>query len=519
MRDQRPRAALPLSGMVGGLSSALLLLLALPPFNLFPLSFLALVPLAVSLASVPAGPGGPWQATLLGLLFGVTFWGLALVWLPLVVGSVFSWAVPGYLLLLVILGGLSSLFGWGTHFLSRERNLPFPLALALAWVAVEFVKAHFPFGLAFPWLGLSLTLSEWPELLSLAEWTGEAGVSFWLAGVNGLVACGVLGLNSRRSLTPWLWAAGLALLPSALGIARARTLPLADGPAVLVVGTHIPRELRENRPAATRAALAQVQEALRGIAPGEAGVVVLPEATVSVPLGEPGARSALETLANLASELKAPVVVGALGGSGSEEGEGGLTNSAFLFLPGKPGMERYDKVRLVPGMEAGSYRRGSGGGTMEAGDWLLGPLLCYESLFGGLARKTRGAGADLLVNLSSDIWFGHEDSLLGALFLHQHPAHLRLRAVENRMPVARSANGGFSLLLDPLGRLLSEPVPPRGGVTRARVPIFLGTTFYSRIGDWMGTGCAVVFIVLLFGAPRREGWLPFRSHDKDRLSG
>jgi len=491
--------------VVGGLTSAFLLLLALPPFSVFPLSFLALVPLAVSLASVPAGPRGRWQATLLGLVFGVTFWGFALIWVPLVVGSSFSWALPGYLLLLVILGGLCALFGWGTHFLWREKGLPLALALALAWVAVEWLKAHFPFGLAFPWLGLGLTLSEWPQLLGLAEWTGEAGVSFWLAGVNGLVAWGVLGLKARRGLTPWLWVAGATLLPSLLGVTRARTLPLVDGPEVLVVGTHVPRELRSDPLAATREALDQVQEALQGIAPGVVAVVVLPEATVSVPLGETEANPAIETLTKLASKLDAPVVVGALGGSSSAGREGDLTNSAFLFSPEGTALERYDKVRLVPGMEAGSYRRGSGGGTLEAGDWILGPLLCYESLFGGLARKTRGAGANLLVNLSSDIWFGQENSLLGALFLHQHPAHLKLRAVENRVSVARSANGGFSYLLDPLGQFLSEPVPPGGGMTRARVPIFPGTTLYSRIGDWVGIGCTIFCILLLFGRRRRPG--------------
>ena len=184
-------------------------------------------------------------------------------------------------------------------------------------------------------------------------------------------------------------------------------------------------------------------------------------------------------------------------------GKGELTNSAFLFSPGRIGVERYDKVRLVPGMEAGSYRTGSGQSTLKAGEWVLGPLLCYESLFGGLARRARGEGAGLLVNLSSDIWFGHEDSLLGALFLHQHPAHLKLRAVENRMPVARAANGGFSFLLDPLGQFLSEPVSPGGGLTQARVSVFLGTTFYSRIGDWVGTGCAILCVLLLLDPRRR----------------
>jgi apolipoprotein N-acyltransferase len=427
----------------------------------------------------------------------VTFWGFALIWVPMVVGPFFSWAYPGYALLLVLLGGLSALFGWVTHYLYRERGIPLGLALPLAWVGVEWIKAHFPFGLAFPWLGLSVTLSEWPELLGLAEWTGEGGVAFWLAGVNGLVAGRILGKRSRRSLTPWVLLGGVVLFPSALGVARARLLPLEVGPRVVVVGTRVSPELRGLPSAAALEAMAQVEEALQAVDPGGADLLVLPEATVPFPLEDVEALDARKALAAVASEWNVAVAFGALGRVASGAAEGALTNSAYLLSPRDSRIQRYDKVRLVPGMEAGSYHPGSGPETFRAGNWIVGPLLCYESLFGGLARKSRKAGAQLLLNLSSDVWFGHENTLLGSLFLHQHPAHLVLRAVENRIPVARAANGGLSFLLDPLGRVLSETVPPEGGVTQAQLPIFPGMTLFSRTGDWVGPGSVLLCILLL----------------------
>ena len=498
-----PRHTLTRSSLRGAMASALLLTLAQPPFGFLPLSFLALVPLFLDLASLPPGPRGRWQATLLGLTFGVAFWGLALVWVPLQVGPFFSWAFPGYVLLLVVLGSLSALFGWVAHYLLRERALPLGLAFPLAWVAVEWVKAHFPFGLAFPWLGLGVTLSGWPEWLGLAEWAGEEGVAFWLAAVNGLVAAAILGMSFRRALFPWLLAGGAALLPAALGVARARTLPMEEGPRVVVVGTHVSPELKGTPSAAALEALDQVREALRGADPGRADLVVLPEATVPLPLEEGEALGPRDALVALAGELKAPLVVGAFGRVGRRGNEGALTNSAYLFSPWDSLIQRYDKARLVPGMEAGFRSRESETVTVRAGEWILGPLLCYESLFAGSARKARGAGAHLLLNLSSDIWFGRETSLLGSLFLHQHPAHLVLRAVENRTSVARAANGGFSFLIDPLGRVISPLVSPEGGVAEARVPIFTGLTLFSRIGDWVGPGAVILCLLLLLAGVGR----------------
>jgi apolipoprotein N-acyltransferase len=489
----------------GAFASALLLALALPPFALFPLPFLALVPLALALRSLPAGPAGRWQATEAGGLFGVAFWGLALVWVPLIVGRSYSWAYPGYLLLLLILAGLSGLMGWMTHQLHHERKLPFALALALAWVGVEWAKGHFPFGLAFPWLGLGVTLSGWPELLGVAEWVGEAGVSFWLACVNGLVALAILGQGRGRGVKPWLLLAGVGLLPAVMGVARARSIRLVDGPTVAVVGTDVPPGPRGDPDAGGVEALNQIQRAVRSFEPGTLDLLVFPEGILPFAPGESEAREFLGALQDIASTLRAPVLFGALGGGASPDLDGAPTNSAYLLLPGGGELQRYDKVRLVPGMEAGSYRRGSVGGTLGTPKLTVGPLICYESLFGELSRGSRRAGAQLLVNLSSDIWFGGWGTLVGDAFLTQHPAHLVLRAVENRMPVARAANGGVSFLLDPLGQVIAEAEPPVGGWARARLPFSPGVTLFSRIGDWVGPGSAL-FCLLLVVFRGRRGW-------------
>jgi apolipoprotein N-acyltransferase len=376
---------------------------------------------------------------------------------------------------------------------------------------MEWLKAHFPLGLSFPWLGLGISLTSWPHLLGLAEWTGERGVSFWLAAVNGLLASAVLGVtdNSRgsgafgRSAGLALLAGGMALVPAILGVLRANHLPLRAGPTVAVVGTNVPRTLRLRPDESSEEGLAQAREALRPLRPGSADLVVLPEATVSVPLDHPENGRYLDMLGEMAQALEAPILVGALGGTGSATAQ---TNSAFLVGLEGSLEDRYDKVRLVPGMEGGELVPGRPGAPVGAGGFNFGPLICYESLFGGLARAQRLAGAKVLANLSSDVWFGEGVGGFSSIFLHQHAAHMAMRAVENRMAVARAANGGFSTLLDPSGSSVAEAVPPTGGLALAPVPVMDGFTLYSRIGDLVGSGTAL-FCLLVLGslALRPEG--------------
>jgi apolipoprotein N-acyltransferase len=252
--------------------------------------------------------------------------------------------------------------------------------------------------------------------------------------------------------------------------------------------------------------MSQIRRAVRNLEPGTLDLLVLPEGTLPFTLEESEAHESLTALQDMASRLEAPVLFGALGGGFSPDSGRALTNSAYLLLPAGGEPQRYDKVRLVPGMEAGSYLRGSAGNTLVTRQLTLGPLICYESLFGDLSRRSRRAGAGLLVNLSSDIWFGGRGTLVGDAFLTQHPAHLVLRAVENRMPVARAANGGVSLLLDPLGRVTAEAHPPAGGWARATLPFFPGVTLFSRIGNWVGLGSALLCLLLVVFRGRR-GWV------------
>ena len=522
-----------MGGGVPAIASALLLILAFPPFHLLLLPFVALVPLAVAIGSLGWERGSGRRAARLGLLFGVVHWGILLAWVPLVVAPQFSWAYPGFAVQVGLLSGLGAVMAWGTHWLHAGSRVPMGLALPLAWVSMEWLKAHFPFGLSFPWLGLGISLTSWPRLLGLAEWTGEGGVAFWLAGVNGLLAGGVLAATGKvgrgwASKRPWVLAClilGAGLLPAALGVIRARGLTLVPGPRLAVVGTRVPRELRRLPLQSSAEGLAQAGTALAALDPGAADLVILPEATVTVPLDGADGDDYRESLRKMATGAGAPILVGAMGtaremrpDSGIREGQGTvgrgsrgapgdppslragggpLSNSAFLVEPGTSSLARYDKVRLVPGMEWGGFLPGRPGVVLTLDGVTLGPIICYESIFGALARDQRRSGARILINVTSDIWFGDGEGVISTLFLHQHAAHLVMRAVETRVGVARAANGGFSFLLDPVGDRVSSLIPPSGGLAIAPVPTYRGITLFARTRDLVGPGSLLVLILFL----------------------
>ena len=164
--------------------------------------------------------------------------------------------------------------------------------------------------------------------------------------------------------------------------------------------------------------------------------------------------------------------------------------------------------RAPPGLAglfraADDYRQGAGGPLSETAGMGVGVLICYESLYPELARRDRRLGAELLLNLTNDSWFGGEAGVPASAALDQHPAHLALRAIENRVGVGRAAATGLSLLVDPVGRVrAATPAGPAAllvgdpGTTDV-------VTLYARLGDWVGGGSAALAALLALAALAR----------------
>jgi apolipoprotein N-acyltransferase len=174
-----------------------------------------------------------------------------------------------------------------------------------------------------------------------------------------------------------------------------------------------------------------------------------------------------------------------------------LSGNIGNFSPGQKGrlLTIYLVPRAVLAWLDGSLPAGLKAGVRER---LLGPrafhlgvLICYESIFPDLARAQVAGGAHLLVNITNDAWFGRTSAPF------QHQAHMILRAVENRRPVARAANTGFSGFIDPTGRLFDRTDLETVDARSALLPVMSGQTVYTRFGhylDWLSVLLAFAII-------------------------
>ena len=191
-------------------------------------------------------------------------------------------------------------------------------------------------------------------------------------------------------------------------------------------------------------------------------------------------------------------------------------NSAYLIDAAGHRAGRYDKVHLVPFGEyvplqrylpfvgkmvaqVGDFKSGPPGTTLVWGDRRLGVQICYEIIFPRLSRQMVAGGADILVNMTNDAWFGRT----GAPY--QHFAMTVLRAVENRRTVVRVANTGISAVIGPQGRVDHRTELFEDAAFTRSVPLMTVKTFYTRFGDAWADLCLIVSIVSLAFGRRRRG--------------
>jgi apolipoprotein N-acyltransferase len=183
-------------------------------------------------------------------------------------------------------------------------------------------------------------------------------------------------------------------------------------------------------------------------------------------------------------------------------------NSAFL-VDGTMLRYRYDKMHLVPfgeympltwllplgpGIAArdADYSPGEDMTIMRVkGLPAFGVLICYETIFPDLARTAVVKGANMLINITNDGWFGDTAAP------YQHLAMAGMRSVENRVWLVRSANTGVSAAFDPTGRMVSRIPLEQEGVCTVRVPSSASSgSLYTRFGDLFAWCCIAVSVLL-----------------------
>jgi apolipoprotein N-acyltransferase len=189
--------------------------------------------------------------------------------------------------------------------------------------------------------------------------------------------------------------------------------------------------------------------------------------------------------------------------------EGAPLNSATLISPEGVPLSRYDKVNLVPfgefvpwpfgfakhiSTEVGDFAAGRQVVVSPIGEHSLGTFICYESVFPNFVRKFAAGGAEVLVNISNDGWFGKSAARM------QHLSIVRMRAAENRRWVLRSTNDGITATIDSAGRLRGSLPLFTEATSYTGFDYVSGQTLYTRWGDWFPLVCAAFALLCLVWA-------------------
>lgn len=481
--------------LAGALSAA-----AFPPFNLWPVVLLGLLPLWYFAHRLT-----PAQAFGAGWLWGLGLYLCSMYWLVYVMvnygGLPLPLAVLVFLLLCLYLGLYVAVMLW---LLARLRTtwVPAWLSAPLLWAGLEFLRGIALTG--FPWLPLSLCLTSYPSLLQSAEFWGSVGLSAMLVLLSMLIAhaAGFIKplLPPRRLhyaflvvavlFLGWVWGSQLkvermqgqmAQAPQALVSVVQANIPLNQLWLSSMRSHNIMEQLTLSQQAAGQAT---TRPWLLLWSESAAPFVFLQDVNNTMPV--------LREAASLRAWL-------ALGSTGVAEYEGELhyTNRMYLVSPQGEPVDFYDKVHLVPFGEYVPLSKllffvraiaalsmdmapGQAGKTLVADEVTMGPLICYESIFSVLAREHKQAGANLLVNPTNDSWFGPTAAS------QQHLAHLVLRAVENRISCARPANTGISCFILPTGQVIEKTEIFTQDTRTANLPLWSQTTIFSKYGEVIG---------------------------------
>ncbi len=561
-QDLRFLRRLPLLHWCAALVSGVLLAMAFPPLEWWPMAFLGLVPYL----AVPQPRRFRWRllgAYSLGLShFLVSLWWLnsvgfcagillalycacypacwALLW-----GEVL-WCRKPRQVLREVAPSLESREdpslapGASLQVLDSPRRLVLYAVLAAGlWVALEWVRSWLFTG--FPWNPLG-TSQAFSPLRLLATLAGAYGLSFLAVLTNVFLADLVWVRRLRRSLPPL---AALALFGGLwCGGEMGRAIPTLPSPLeVVAVQGNVP-ECRQWDMEVLQWAWDQyaglTREAAAQASPPP-DLFLWPEGALPCELTFPPFAAALK---GLLAELPAPLLLGSL----DERSLPGdlawrlppVFNSAFLLtadspvltLPSALRTHYYDKTHLVPFGEYVPFgetfpwlKKTLGMGrdltpgksfplfslkTREGTIVSCGMNICFEDAFPGLSRKFVGKGAQMLATITNDCWYGESAGP------RQHLAQAVMRAVENRRPLLRSGNNSHTCLISPKGELL-QPILSESGSPFARgwqryaihpVAPDASRTLYTRTGDVLPAAClaltAVTLLALLRDTLRRK---------------
>ena len=456
-----------------------------PRFSWDLLAPVCLVPLLLVLPGL-----GPWRRFLLGWLSGGVFWAGTCYWIypvmrdyasitPPVAGALF---VTFFTVKSVQMGAFAFVAG---PLLRKPWAVP---AVAVLWVGLEGSHQY----IFFTWTQLGNASLDFavPHVLRLAPWTGIYGPSLVFALVNVAVAVAI----RRRSARPFV-----ALVP-VLGVFLLPALPPEGGgsrTARLVQPNVHPDLLKTdwlaNNGTSHLARMLELSSAPADLE--QPSLVVWPEYPVpAFYFDDPRSRAFHERVAR---ESGAAFIFNTISFEDGDR-QRPRNSSVTLDRTGKR-LSEYSKIILVPfgefvpwpfhyfvekvTLQAGMFRPGKQIAVATVEGKGIGTFICYESVFARLIRKFTAGGAQLLVNISNDSWYGRSAAR------DQHLLVVRMRAVENARWILRATNDGVTTAIGPSGRIEAQLPSYEQAALDVRFEYRTEKTGFVRFGEWLWWLC------------------------------
>jgi apolipoprotein N-acyltransferase len=484
---------------------------AFPPWDVSIAAWVALVPFLVALRGL-----APRGGLMLGLLWGsAAIWAVA-PWVP--AALTFYYGQPWWFGL--VFCAIGSMILWGTYYAifaavacwlrPRVSGVLRPLLLAAVWVSCELARARLMTG--EPWMLLGYSQVSRLHFIQAADLGGVYLLSFAVFFVNACLAEAAESAPLRLAWRPLAAAAALVAGLEVYGSMRLAK-PLAEEGAisVAVVQANVDLGWQWNERFYGRDLEAYERLSAAAARAERVDLFVWPESAVTFFLAhEPPYQ---KSIARLLDATGADLLLGAPHRDDADPAVPRYLNSAFYVRAGSGIDGRYDKAHLLPFAEyfplrfidflrrrferVRTFAAGSGDVLLDTRLGKAAVVICFEAIFPERVRRQMARGADVLFNLSNDVWLGPHAGPL------QHASMVTLRAVENRTWVIRATTTGVSAIIDPHGRWRAHGAVGTTAVLRGRVAPQHVDTVYKRYGDVFAYACLLVAIASL-GLCRRR---------------
>jgi apolipoprotein N-acyltransferase len=488
------------------LFSGILLILSFPNFDLEFLAWFALVPLFYSIEGK-----GRFHGFKLGFLTGlVSFLGI-LYWIIVAVHSYGNVPlIPSGLILLLLVVYLSLFMGAFTFFtrlVQIRSGLQTILFTPLLWVALEYLRSFLLTG--FPWANLGYSQYLNLPFIQMADITGAYGLSFVIVSVNATLFCVLRHWPKRifpfKEVVITVVILLGFLIYGYLKMGMVDQQMTQDPPLRIgLVQGNIDQSIKWDE--SFQKETLKIYERLSfKVAEGKPDLIIWPE--TATPFFFQDAKEYQPFVLDIPKKTNAFLLFGTPSYKVQKE-KVNHYNSAYLVSRAGEVVGKYDKIHLVPFGEyvpmqdllffIGSL--GEGIGDFQSGKEIFnfplpqgkfGVLICFEIIFPDLSRRFVKEGANFLVTITNDAWFGRTSAP------YQHFSIATFRAVENRVFIVRAANTGITGFIDPKGKIVKQ-----GGIfteeaMNGMIRLSSQKTFYTLHGDVFARVCSGFSILLL----------------------